>query len=229
MIWGIGDLHFDHTGSKPMDIFGDNWINHEKKIINSWKSLVNFGDLILVPGDISWALKFEDAIEDLARIEALPGIKCFVKGNHDYWWGTKNKLESLGFGTINFIYNDSFEYGDFIISGTRGWYSRDSEIFTEKDEKIFRRELNRLRRSLDAYKNNFESKKRIVMLHYPPFNCKEEPNEFLEILREYGVDTCLYGHLHDEGHDFALEGVFYGVRVACVSSDYLDFKLKRIY
>ncbi|NLD16677.1 MAG: serine/threonine protein phosphatase [Tissierellia bacterium] len=228
MIWSIGDLHFDHTKSKSMDIFGENWINHEKKIMESWINNVSPEDLVLVPGDISWALKLEDSIEDLKKIDELPGTKCFIKGNHDYWWGTKSKLESLGFNSINYIYNDHVEYGDYIISGTRGWYSRDSEIFTEEDEKIFVREINRLKRSLDSYRGDMSGKKRIVMIHYPPFNCAKSPNEFLELMIEYKVDTCVYGHLHGEGHYFAIEGNFSGVELLCVSSDYLDFKLKSI-
>ncbi len=226
MIWGIGDLHFDHTKSKAMDIFGENWINHEEKIMSSWKEKVSEDDLVLVPGDISWALKLEDSIEDLKKIESLPGTKCFIKGNHDYWWGTKSKLDSLGFESIKFIYNDHFKYKNYVISGTRGWYSRDSEIFTDEDEKIFVRELNRLKRSLDSYSGDIEDIKRIVMVHYPPFTCGQEPNEFLEIMKSYKVDLCLYGHLHSEGHEFIVEGDFDGVDVNCVSSDYLNFNLK---
>lgn len=228
MIWSIGDLHFDHTKSKSMDVFGENWINHEEKIIESWKNNVSPEDLVLIPGDISWALKLEDSIEDLKKIDNLPGTKCFIKGNHDYWWGTKTKLEALGFKSIRYIYNDHVEFGNYIISGTRGWYSRDSEIFTEDDEKIFNRELNRLKLSLDSFKKDMKGKKRIVMIHYPPFNCARNPNEFLDLMIEYNVDTCVYGHLHGEGHNFAIEGNFSGVKLLCVSSDYLGFKLKSI-
>ncbi|NLW41720.1 MAG: serine/threonine protein phosphatase [Tissierellia bacterium] len=228
MIWSIGDLHFDHTKSKSMDVFGENWINHEEKIIESWKNNVSPEDLVLIPGDISWALKLEDSIEDLKKIDNLPGTKCFIKGNHDYWWGTKTKLEALGFKSIRYIYNDHVEFGNYIISGTRGWYSRDSEIFTEDDEKIFNRELNRLKLSLDSFKEDMKGKKRIVMIHYPPFNCARNPNEFLDLMIEYNVDTCVYGHLHGEGHNFAIEGNFSGVKLLCVSSDYLGFKLKSI-
>ncbi len=228
MIWSIGDLHFDHTKSKSMDIFGDNWINHEEKIMEVWKEKVSSDDLVLIPGDISWALKLEDSIKDLKKIDNLPGFKCFIKGNHDYWWSTKSKLEKLDLETIHFIYNDCYVYKDFVISGTRGWYSRDSEIFTEEDEKIFNRELNRLRRSLECFKGEIEGVNRIVMVHYPPFTCGQKPNEFLEIMKEYNVHTCVYGHLHGEGHDFVIEGNFDGVRVHCVSSDFLNFEIKQL-
>lgn len=228
MIWSIGDLHFDHTKSKLMDIFGDNWIGHEEKIVKVWREKVSSEDLVLIPGDISWALKLEDSIEDLKKIDDLPGFKCFIKGNHDYWWSTKSKLEKLDLESIHFIYNDCYKYKDFVISGTRGWYSRDSEIFTEDDEKIFNRELNRLRRSLESFKGDLENLNRIVMVHYPPFTCEQKPNEFLEIMKEYDVHTCVYGHLHGEGHDFVIEGNFDGVQVHCVSSDFLNFEIKQL-
>lgn len=227
-LYAIGDLHFSTSVQKPMNIFGDKWYKHEEKIINSWKNNVKDEDVVLVLGDTSWGINLNEAKPDLDIISNLPGNKIFIKGNHDYWWGTKTKLEALGFKSIRYIYNDHVEFGNYIISGTRGWYSRDSEIFTEDDEKIFNRELNRLKLSLDSFKEDMKGKKRIVMIHYPPFNCARNPNEFLDLMIEYNVDTCVYGHLHGEGHNFAIEGNFSGVKLLCVSSDYLGFKLKSI-
>lgn len=227
MIWSIGDLHFDYTKDKAMDIFGVNWINHEDKIIDFWENNVSDNDLVLVPGDISWALKLEDGLVDLNRIDALPGMKCFVKGNHDYWWGTKAKLEQLNLKSIHFIYNDAFKYKNYIICGTRGWIPKDSEIFTDDDLKVFSRELNRLKLSLEYYKDRDEYDK-IVIIHYPPFGYDRLPNEFLELMAEYKVKYCLYGHLHSEGHVYVVEGDFFDINVRCVSSDYLDFKLLNI-
>lgn len=221
MIYAIGDLHFDYSKNKPMDIFGDNWIDHEEQIITNWKKMVKDEDLVLVPGDISWALRLEEAYYDLKRIHELPGKKAFVKGNHDYWWQSLQKLHELDFDSIEFIQNNSFEFNDFLISGTRGWISKDSDNFTEEDNKVYKRELLRLRMSLSNIMNN--DKKRIVMLHYPPFNNDLSPNEFVTIMKEFHVDKCIYGHLHSEGHKLVVEGNIQGIEFHCVASDYINF------
>lgn len=227
MIWAIGDTHFDHTKDKSMDIFGANWKDHDEKIIDFWKKNVKDDDLVLLVGDISWALKLEEAFVDLKMIDDLPGIKCIIKGNHDYWWSTKNKLEGLGLKSIHFLHNDSFTYKDYVISGSRGWMAKDSEDFSEEDEKIFNRELGRLDLSLKDSKDQ-GAKKRICLIHYPPFDSKKEPNEFLHLMNKYDVSLCLYGHLHGPGHVMVKEGKFLGIDVKCVSSDYVDFKLQKI-
>ena len=226
MIYGIGDLHFDYSKRKPMDIFGDNWIDHEEQIIDNWLDRVKDEDLVLLPGDISWALKLEEAYYDLKRIDNLPGEKVFVKGNHDYWWQSLNKMNNLGLKSIFFIQNTSYIYKDISISGTRGWISRDNEVFEESDERIFNRELLRLRMSLSSIKD--EVTKKIVMLHYPPFNMDLSPNEFVSIMKEFNVDICIYGHLHAEGHRYAVEGNIEGIEFVCVSSDYIKFSPKII-
>ena len=226
MIYGIGDLHFDYSKRKPMDIFGDNWIDHEEQIIDNWLDRVKDEDLVLLPGDISWALKLEEAYYDLKRIDNLPGEKVFVKGNHDYWWQSLNKMNNLGLKSIFFIQNTSYIYKYISISGTRGWISRDNEVFEESDERIFNRELLRLRMSLSSIKD--EVNKKIVMLHYPPFNMDLSPNEFVSIMKEFNVDICIYGHLHAEGHRYAVEGNIEGIEFVCVSSDYIKFSPKII-
>lgn len=150
MIYGIADLHFDFSKEKPMDIFGENWVNHEEKIINNWLNIVKEEDLIILPGDISWALKLSDAINDLNRIDNLPGNKVMIKGNHDYWWSSLSKLNNLNLESIFFLQNNSYIFNEFAIAGTRGWIAKDNEDFKANDEKIFHRELNRLRLSLDS-------------------------------------------------------------------------------
>ncbi len=224
MIYAIGDLHFDSSKQKPMDIFGDNWMNHQEKIILDWEKKVKKDDLVLVPGDISWALKLNEAIEDLKLINSLPGKKVFIKGNHDYWWEGISKLRGLGLTSIEFIRNSSYIYKNIAIVGTRGWASRDSEGFDESDEKIFKRELLRLEASLVSINEKVD--KKIAMLHYPPFNNKLQANEFVKILKDYNVDICIYGHLHAEGHNYSIEGLVEGIDFHLVASDYLDFKLK---
>lgn len=227
MIYAIGDLHLDFTKEKSMDIFGENWINHEEKIFRSWRKLVTDNDLVLIPGDISWALKLEEAYDDLVRIDKLPGKKILTKGNHDYWWEGPKKLKSLGLDSISFLQNKSVIYNNIGIYGTRGWISKDSPNFKENDLKIYNRELNRLKLSLES-SGKAKLDKKIVMLHYPPFNTKSEPNDFVDLMKEFDVDICIYGHLHAEGHKFVKEGLIDGIEFLCVSSDYLDFKLKKI-
>jgi hypothetical protein len=225
MIYAIGDLHFDFSKEKPMDIFGDKWVKHEEKIINNWKSLVKGEDLVILPGDISWALKLDTARYDLERIDKLPGKKVIIKGNHDYWWASLNKLNKLELETIFFLQNNSYKYNDIGISGTRGWIAKDNDDFKADDEKIFERELQRLRLSLE----NLEGvNHKIAIMHYPPFNMDLSPDEFVEIMKAHGVKTCLYGHLHAEGHKYAVEGSIEGINFHCVSSDYIDFKPKLV-
>lgn len=226
MIYAIGDLHFDYSKDKPMDIFGENWIDHEKRIIKNWKAKVKDEDLVLIPGDISWALKLDEAVHDLRRIDKLPGKKILSKGNHDYWWQSLKKMEDLSLETISFIQNNHFEHENVYIGGTRGWVDRDNEGFEEDDEKIFRRELLRLEMSLDKMK--IKDNKKIVMLHYPPFNGRLEPNEFVDLMKRYNVDICIYGHLHSEGHKYVVEGDIEGIDFYCVASDFIDFDPKII-
>lgn len=226
-IYGIADLHLDSSGEKSMDIFGENWINHEEKIFQSWRKHVKDEDLVLIPGDVSWALKLEQAHEDLVKIDELPGFKVISKGNHDYWWETKKKLTGLDLKTINFVHNDSFIYDGIAICGTRGWLSMDSEGFDIHDEKVFNRELNRLELSLLSVKEKIS--KKIAMIHYPPFRSVDQsPNEFVEMMKKHNVDICIYGHLHSEGLKNAINGIIEGIEFHCIASDYIDFTPKRL-
>ena len=220
LIYGIGDLHLDYSKEKPMDIFGDNWINHEEEIFKNWEAQVKDEDLILLPGDISWALKLDKAYYDLKRIDALPGRKIITKGNHDYWWQGLKKMNALDLNTITFLQNNSYIYNNIGIGGSRGWAAEDTEDFDSQDEKIFNRELNRLELSLASI-GKVDMK--IAMLHYPPFNMDGTPNRFVHILEKYRVDICIYGHLHSEGHKFVVEDIIHGIQFYCVSSDYINF------
>ena len=226
MIYAIGDLHFDYSKSKPMDIFGDNWIDHEEQIIKNWENKITDDDIVLIPGDISWALKLEEAVYDLKRIDRLPGKKILTKGNHDYWWQSLKKMEDLALDSISFIQNNHFQYKNFLIGGSRGWMDRDSEGFKESDEKIFNRELLRLDMSLSKMKT--KTGKKIVLLHYPPFGGDLRPNKFVDIMKKYDVDICIYGHLHSEGHKYAVEGNIQGINFHCVASDFINFDPKLI-
>lgn len=226
-LYAIGDLHFSTAVNKPMNIFGDNWENHEKKIIDSWNSKVNKNDTVLIVGDTSWGINMDEATFDLDIIHNLPGEKIYVKGNHDYWWTTVAKLNKL-YEDMSFLQNNFYSYNEYAICGTRGWICPNDVKFTEDDEKIYKREAHRLKLSLDAAKKaGFE--KIIVITHYPPTNDKLEPSLFTDIYEEYKVEKVIYGHLHGkESFKMGLEGIREDVEYKLVSCDYVDFNLVKI-
>lgn len=225
MIYAIADLHLDHTEEKSMEIFGPSWANYQEKIFQNWKKYIRDEDTVLIPGDISWAMDMDHAKIDLTKIDKLPGKKIMMKGNHDYWWTSLNKLSNLGLKTIDFLQNNSFEIEDYIICGTRGWISRDSRDFDDHDEKIYKRELLRLENSIESSKKD---KDIIVCLHYPPINVDGSLNDFYGICKDNNVDTIIYGHLHGKGHRLIKEGNFDGINLVCASGDYINFKAVRI-
>lgn len=220
-LYAISDLHLGFNLDKPMDIFGDNWKNHEEKIRNNWLSKITEKDTILIAGDISWGINQKESLEDLNWIEDLPGKKIISKGNHDYWWNSISKLNKM-FNNTKFIQNNFFTYEDYAICGTRGWICPGSDKFTEQDTKIFKREIIRLKLSLDSAKaagyNKF-----IVMLHYPPTNEKFQKSEFIEVVEEYNVEKVIYGHLHGDALKRVYSGVHGNIEYIVTSADYLDF------
>lgn len=225
MIYALADLHLDYTEEKSMEVFGDAWENYQDKIFENWKEKIKDEDTVLIPGDISWAMDMKDAKVDLMKIDKLPGNKIMMKGNHDYWWSSLNKLNRLGFESIEFLQNNAFEVEDYMVCGTRGWISRDSRDFTDHDEKIFKRELLRLENSITSLKSE---KPIILNLHYPPLNTDGSLNEFFYLAKKYKVQTIVYGHLHGDGHRLIKEGIYEGVRLICASGDYIGFDPVRI-
>lgn len=220
-LYAISDLHLDLNGDKPMDIFGDKWFKHDEKIKNNWLKKITDKDTVLIAGDISWSMKIENGIKDLEWVHNLPGTKIMTKGNHDFWWSSITKLNNL-YEDMKFIQNNFFIYEDYAICGTRGWTCPGGENFTQQDEKIYTRELNRLRLSLEsASKSGF--KKFIVMLHYPPMNEKMLESGFVQIFKEYNVEKVVYGHLHGPSLGKALNGVLDHIEYIITSGDYLDF------
>lgn len=204
-----------------MDIFGGQWENHTEKIKEAWMKEIKDEDTILIPGDISWALKLDDAHIDLSWIEELPGRKILVKGNHDYWWQSISKLKGR-YAQMYFLQNTFYFYENYGICGTRGWICPNSTNFTEHDQKIYLREINRLKHSLDqAVKKNVD--KIIVMMHYPPTNEKFEKSGFIELIESYGVSKVIYAHLHGESYfHTGLKGLKNDVMYHLVSCDYLE-------
>ena len=226
-LYAIGDLHLCLGAPKPMDIFGDNWKNHSQKIIENWKSIVTDEDTVLLPGDLSWGMRLEEAAADLDVIYALPGRKILLGGNHDYWWKSSSKLEARYPG-MRFLKNDFDTYGEWAICGTRGWLCPNDVRFTEQDKKIYEREQVRLKLSLDAAMRK-GAENIILMMHYPPMNDKKEDSAFTELFKEYPIRKVVYGHLHGaDSHATAFEGERYDVGYELVAADYIDFCPKRI-
>jgi len=227
-LFAIGDLHMSTAIDKPMNIFGDHWQGHENKIFKDWKSKVGEEDTVLVVGDISWASRLEDAKLDLDKIESMPGRKIFIRGNHDYWWTTATALNKSTGESMVFMNTNFEEFGNYAICGTRGWISPNDFKFDDKDEKIYKREANRLKISLESAKKAGYSKY-IVILHYPPTNDLFEDSLFMDIINEYKPEQVIYGHLHGkENFGGGIVGSHNGIEYHLVSCDYLEFKVKEI-
>ena len=224
MIYALADLHLDYTNEKSMEVFGQNWENYQERIFNNWNDVVDPADTVLIPGDISWAMDLTHAYVDLKKIDELNGQKILMKGNHDYWWTSLNKINNLGLSSMHYLQNNSFTIEGYDVCGTRGWIPRDHKDFTDHDEKVFTRELMRLENSIKASGDN----KKIVMLHYPPINQDKSLNEFYDICKNHKVDHLIYGHLHGIGHSIIKEGNIGDIDIKCVAGDYIDFTPVRI-
>jgi len=232
-IYTIGDLHLSFNENKPMDVFGDNWKDHEEKIKNNWIENVSKTDLVVLPGDFSWSMYLKDTYKDFEYLNNLPGKKILLKGNHDYWWTTitsmRNYLKENKFENIDFIYNNSFEFENTIIVGTRGWNITDDS----EDKKFIKREASRLEMSIkDGISKYGTDKEIIVFMHYPPLIksniINNEMPEFIKIMKEYNIKKCYYGHMHSTSIKEAIEGNYFGIELKLVSADGLDFKLLKI-
>ncbi len=218
----IGDTHLSLSVDKPMDVFGG-WDAHETRLKNRWCELVADSDTVVIPGDISWAMSLEQAKDDFAFLHALPGQKLLLKGNHDYWWATRRKMDAFlaenGFDTLCFVHNDAVAVEDtFAVCGTRGWFY-DAE--QDADQKVLNREVNRLRVSVEAaVATGLEP---IAFLHYPPVWAEQCCRPFLDVLSQYGVKRCYYGHVHGPGIGQAFNGEYDGISLRLASADALKF------
>ncbi|MGI6732909.1 MAG: metallophosphoesterase [Anaerovoracaceae bacterium] len=219
-IFAIGDLHLSTDGLKPMDIYGGQWVRHAERLEQKWRSLVEEEDVVIVAGDISWAMKRPDATKDLEWVAKLPGKKVMIKGNHDLWWTSVTKLNQLH-ESLFFLQNNCFIVGETAICGSRGWVCPGDTDFTQQDEKIYKREIGRLRLSLEAAKSAGATQI-IGAMHFPPANDKYEDSGFTALFEEYGVKLVVYGHLHGpEAHLRGIQGMRNGVEYRLVSCDYL--------
>lgn len=221
-LYAIGDLHLCLGAPKPMDIFGGAWVGYMDKL-KEGLSVIGPEDTTVLLGDLSWALGLEESRADFAWINDIPGRKIILKGNHDYWWSTASKFykfcEANGFENMLILNNNCYEYDQWAICGTRGWFFEE-ERHGVHDEKVFKRELIRLETSLKAA----GEREKMVFLHYPPRYKGYECREILDLLEKYRVRRCFYGHLHGGSHGLAMEGIWDGVDFRLVAADYLNFK-----
>ncbi|HIV88031.1 MAG TPA: metallophosphoesterase [Candidatus Pygmaiobacter gallistercoris] len=223
-LYAIADLHLSLGADKPMDVFWG-WKDYVPRLKANWNRLVKPEDTVVLPGDISWAMKLENAIEDFSFIDRLPGRKIILKGNHDYWWTTVSKMNAFcaaqGFGTIHFLNNNSYLEEDVAICGTRSWLF---DVGQPHDLKVMNRELGRLRSSLESA----QGAEKLVFLHYPPLYPTGNAQEVVALLHEFGVRECWYGHLHGGSIRGAIQGEVDGIRYRLISADALGFCPLRI-
>ncbi len=221
-LFAIADLHLSLGTDKPMDIF-KGWQDYKDRLENNWRSLISDNDTVVVAGDVSWAMKLDECFEDFSFINSLPGTKIFLKGNHDYWWSTKKKVEDYlsanNFDTIKILFNNSFTVDGITICGSRGWYY---DADTQADMKVINREVGRLKLSLDSAKDCGTTP--IVFLHYPPVYAQLECEEIMQTLIDYSVKECYYGHLHGaHTHKNAVIGNYKDINMHLISCDFVDF------
>ena len=229
-VFAISDLHLSTTVNKPMDIFGPNWSNHFLAIKEDWEKKVSDEDVVLMPGDFSWAIKSEDAESDFALFKELKGKKVILRGNHDFWWNTISQVRAIlpeGFFAIQ---NDALKFGNLIVCGSRGWVLPEpNRPLNERDNKIYLREIERIKLSLAAMeKLRQEGDRAICIMHYPPFNGRREESEFVRQLILHDVDTVVYGHLHGKEVRSDLFVRKFNMNFWLTSADLVDFKLTEI-
>ena len=217
-VFTISDLHLSLGTNKPMDVFG--WDNYVERIKSNWQRMVKETDTVVLPGDFSWALKLEESLEDFKFLEALPGTKLLLKGNHDLWWSTVKKVNEFfaenDIKTVKLIFNNAVVCEEFAVCGTRGWLFSEAE----DNKKIIAREAGRLRRSLEAAKET--GKKPLVFTHYPVAYGDEYCPQLIAVLKEYNIDMVYYGHIHGNGFNNSIPE-FDGIKLKLVSSDCMNF------
>ena len=221
-LYALGDLHLSLNSNKSMEIFGDGWQDYVSRLKEAFSAL-RPEDVTVLCGDLSWGMSLEESLEDFRFIDALPGKKYLLKGNHDYWWNTAAKMNRFfaesGFSTLHILHNNCYEYGGYALCGTRGWFYEETG-----DQKVFKRELIRLEASLKAA----GEREKYCFLHYPPLYQGYRCQEIIDLLERYQVSRCFYGHLHGGSHRLAISGRQGGVEYDLVSADYLGFQPKKI-
>lgn len=239
-IWAIADLHLAiGVPAKTMEVFGEHWLGYMDKIAQNWQKNVDKEDLVLLPGDISWAMKLAEAKIDLDWIDRLPGTKVMIKGNHDYWWESAGKVSKILPPSCHIIQNNAFDWEAVSIAGSRLWdtteYNFDSifgktsptEEKKREDEKVFARELLRLESSLKSLRH--DAKVKIAMTHYPPIGLSLETSKVSQLFEKYGVSIVVFGHLHNMERAISFFGEKNGISYILVAADYLNFTPFQIF
>ena len=221
-LFAIADLHLSLGTNKPMDVF-NGWNDYVSRLEQNWRAIVTENDTVVIAGDISWAMKLEETFKDFTFLESLPGKKLLLKGNHDYWWVTRKKIEDYlaanSFNSISLVFNSAKAGEQYAVCGTRGWFY---EIISEEDKKILNREVGRLETSIKAAL--LLNKEPVVFLHYPPIYGDNQCTEILDILKKYNIKKCYYGHIHGgNAAKKAITGEYYGINFSLISCDYTGF------
>ncbi|MGN0534378.1 MAG: metallophosphoesterase [Eubacterium sp.] len=218
-LFAIADTHLSFGTDKPMDSF-PGWQDYTYRLEKNWNNLVSTDDFVVMAGDISWAMNFEELKPDFEFINRLNGTKIISKGNHDYWWNTLSKMKKFvdenNFDTIKFLHNNSYDFDGFSVCGSRGWFFDSDDA---KDEKVLSREAGRIQLSIDSA----TQEEKIVFLHYPPITENDTCSEILEVLKKNGIKKCYYGHLHGMAARFAVDGEAEGIDFKLISADRLGF------
>ena len=224
-LFAIADLHLNGNSNKPMDVFGERWENHTERLFDSWQSIVSETDCVLIPGDISWAMRLDEVLDDMRYISKLNGRKILIRGNHDYWWSSPSRIRAVLPQGISIIQNDSVKMNSFTVAGSRGWLLPGTPNFDPAvDAKIFSRELLRLELSLKSAGDMPV----VLMMHFPPVSENGEPTAVTELIDKYPVTDIAYGHLHAHSCRQAFEGSLNGKNYYLCSADYLNFKPRLI-
>lgn len=228
-LYAISDLHLPGGDDKPMNVFGEHWTDHFQRISQDWRARVREEDVVLIAGDISWAMQLADAIPDLQAIGELPGRKLIIRGNHEYWWSTLKKVRAVLPEGIEAIQHTAVDLGDAVVCGTRGWsFQMTEEPLTTEDQKVLDRELIRLELALEAATKIALGRPVIVMLHYPPIYDQLRDTPFTRLLARYPVHTVVYGHLHGPAIHAGFSGIHEGIRYLLTSCDSLRFALAEV-
>ena len=220
-LFAIADTHLSLRTNKQMDVF-QGWTDYVQKLETNWRNLVTDEDVVVIPGDISWEMDLKLCTPDFAFLDALPGRKLLMKGNHDYWWTTRRKMDAYladnGFSTLQILHNNAYRFGDYTVVGTRGWFY-DAE--KDADQKVLKREAARLRMSIEA--GRALGGELICFLHYPPLTLNQSCEELMTVLRDEGIRRCYYGHLHGPSTSLAFLGSKDDIQFQLISADYLHF------
>ena len=228
-IFAISDLHISTNTNKPMDVFGGNWVGYLDKIRSDWQNKVSDDDVVLIGGDISWAMNVQDAEKDLLSIQDLKGKKVLIKGNHDYWWSGIGKVRDIMPFNFYALQNDSIRFNGVVFCGSRCWSVPGSPDFTEQDQKLYLREAERLKLSLNsARKLCQEGDKLVALVHYPPFNVKRENSLFTDLFEQFNVNAVVYGHLHGKNVRADKTVVKNGIKYYLTSCDQVENKLTEV-